>query len=84
MKALRLILSICVLTSIALAAPRDASTPPPVKSLRITMVSTMLAEKGIGEWGFSALVEVDGGVSEDVLANIRKLPLVKQANALSF
>ena len=31
-----------------------------------------------------ALVEVDGGVSENVLAAIRKLPLVKQANALVF
>ena len=36
---------------------------PPVKSLRITVLSTMLAgnlDKGIGEWGFAALVEVDG------------------------
>jgi len=31
-----------------------------------------------------ALVEVDGGIDEKVLATIRKLPLVKQANALSF
>ena len=31
-----------------------------------------------------ALVEVDGGVDEKVLAAIRKLPLVKQANALAF
>jgi D-3-phosphoglycerate dehydrogenase len=31
-----------------------------------------------------ALVEVDGGVPENVVAEIRKLPLVKQANALAF
>jgi D-3-phosphoglycerate dehydrogenase len=31
-----------------------------------------------------ALVEVDGGIDEKVLSTIRKLPLVKQANALSF
>jgi 7,8-dihydropterin-6-yl-methyl-4-(beta-D-ribofuranosyl)aminobenzene 5'-phosphate synthase len=34
--------------------------PSKVKSLKITILSTMLADKGIGEWGFSALVEVDG------------------------
>lgn len=31
-----------------------------VSSLKITTLSTMLADKGIGEWGYSALVEVDG------------------------
>jgi D-3-phosphoglycerate dehydrogenase len=31
-----------------------------------------------------ALVEVDGGVDEKVLAEIRKLPLVKQATSLTF
>lgn len=31
-----------------------------VKSLKITVLSTMLADAGIGEWGFAALVEVDG------------------------
>jgi 7,8-dihydropterin-6-yl-methyl-4-(beta-D-ribofuranosyl)aminobenzene 5'-phosphate synthase len=31
-----------------------------VKALKITVLSTMLAEEGIGEWGFAALVEVDG------------------------
>lgn len=29
-------------------------------SLKITVLSTMLAEQGIGEWGYAALVEVDG------------------------
>jgi D-3-phosphoglycerate dehydrogenase len=31
-----------------------------------------------------ALVEVDGGIDETALSAIRKLPLVKQANALNF
>ena len=31
-----------------------------VSSLKITTLSTMLANQGIGEWGYSALVEVDG------------------------
>src|SRR5271156_5000479 len=31
-----------------------------VHALKITILSTMLADDGIGEWGFSALVEADG------------------------
>ena len=30
-----------------------------IKKLKITILSTMLAENGLGEWGFSALVEAD-------------------------
>ena len=37
------------------AAPRAE-----VHALKITILSTMLADDGIGEWGFAALVEVDG------------------------
>lgn len=56
-----------------------------VHSLKVTVLSTMLAGdprfKGIGEWGFSALVEVDsrrllydtGARSETVLQNAREL-----------
>ena len=50
---------------------RAASQPPPasiapvqatprVKALRIQVLSTMLADAGIGEWGFAALIEADG------------------------
>ena len=71
-----------------LAASRLTAAPPaepPVKSLRITVLSTMLAGnplyEGIGEWGFAALVEVDGrrilydtGLRpETVLNNAREL-----------
>jgi len=31
-----------------------------VKSLKVTVLSTMLADKGLGEWGYAALVEADG------------------------
>jgi len=34
--------------------------PTSVTNLKITTLSTMLANQGIGEWGYSALVEVDG------------------------
>lgn len=52
-----------------------------VASLKITILSTMLAEEGMGEWGFSALVEADGrrvlfdtGLRpETVLQNAREL-----------
>lgn len=33
---------------------------PPIESLRITVLSTNLADRGIGEWGYAALVEFDG------------------------
>ena len=45
----------------ALAGARGAADERRlVKSLRIVVLSTMLADEGIGEWGFAALVEADG------------------------
>jgi len=52
-----------------------------VKNLKITILSTMLAEKGVGEWGFSALVQADssnilfdsGGRPNIVLDNAKEL-----------
>jgi 7,8-dihydropterin-6-yl-methyl-4-(beta-D-ribofuranosyl)aminobenzene 5'-phosphate synthase len=54
-----------------------------VQNLKITILSTMLADNGIGEWGFAALVEADGhrilvdtgARPETVLSNIRDLHL---------
>lgn len=54
-----------------------------VRELRITVLSTMLADAGIGEWGYAALVEVDGkrilfdtgARPETVLANARELEI---------
>ncbi len=52
-----------------------------VKNLKITILSTMLSDWGIGEWGFSALVEADsirilfdaGAGEETVLENSMEL-----------
>ena len=52
-----------------------------VHALRILILSTMLADRGIGEWGFAALVEVDGqrllfdtgAHPETVLQNAREM-----------
>lgn len=45
-------------------APKAEPPAPPraqVKRLKVTVLSTMLADdKGVGEWGYSALVEADG------------------------
>jgi 7,8-dihydropterin-6-yl-methyl-4-(beta-D-ribofuranosyl)aminobenzene 5'-phosphate synthase len=65
--------------ALAWAAPALAH---PVKSLKVTVLSTMLTDlQGVGEWGYAALVEVDGrrilfdtGARPDtVLANAREL-----------
>ncbi len=49
-----------VLAGILLAAAFAAAQTARVKSLRVDVLSTMLADQGIGEWGFAALVEADG------------------------
>lgn len=62
MQATRLMLAATAL--VALAAPAGAqSTDPPVKAMKVTVLSTMLvgnAREGVGEWGFAAVLEVDG------------------------
>ncbi len=61
----------------------------------IGKLGTLLGDAGINIASFAlgrsapgadaiALVEVDGGIAEDILARIRDLPLVKQAKALAF
>ena len=79
-------LSACTVAAAA-ASISPEGREPPVKSLQIRLLSTMLAGdplfKGIGEWGFSALVDVDGrrflfdtGLrSETVLRNAKELGL---------
>jgi 7,8-dihydropterin-6-yl-methyl-4-(beta-D-ribofuranosyl)aminobenzene 5'-phosphate synthase len=41
-------------------APVPPDVAPAVSALKITVLSTMLADEGLGEWGYAALVEVDG------------------------
>lgn len=63
------------------AATAAETTAHQVKSLHITILSTMLADEGIGEWGFAALIDADGrrilydtgNRPETVLANAREL-----------
>jgi 7,8-dihydropterin-6-yl-methyl-4-(beta-D-ribofuranosyl)aminobenzene 5'-phosphate synthase len=49
-----------VILALLLACPVFAQERRQVKKLRVTVLSTMLASAGIGEWGFAALVEADG------------------------
>jgi 7,8-dihydropterin-6-yl-methyl-4-(beta-D-ribofuranosyl)aminobenzene 5'-phosphate synthase len=58
--------------------------PSRIKSVKVVVLSTMLTDsKGIGEWGFSALVEADGHLvlfdtgarPETVLNNARELKI---------
>src|SRR2546429_8295701 len=75
-----------------LLAPITTSTAPPTRhptlasAVRVTILSTMLSgnpEHGIGEWGFAALLEVDGrrllidtgARPETVLRNAQELGL---------
>ena len=53
-----------LITASILLLAASAATPAPVPgrvhALKIQILSTMLADAGIGEWGFGAIVEVDG------------------------
>lgn len=74
---LAVVLGVTALSATA-AEPRQRHH---VKALKITVLSTMLADRGIGEWGYAALVEVDGkrilfdtgARPETVLANAREM-----------
>lgn len=65
----------CLMPSLALAGQ--------VKTLKVTVLSTMLADHGLGEWGYSALVEADvrkflfdtGANPDVVLKNAKALGL---------
>src|SRR5580692_2798519 len=81
---LRCILVALLTLQAGLATLVAQSTQPPhaqVKTLKVTILSTMLADEGIGEWGFAALVESDGhrilvdtgARPETVLSNAREL-----------
>lgn len=51
-------LALCLFLTMAAQSPE---THHAVKSLKVTILSTMLADSdGFGEWGFAALVEADG------------------------
>jgi len=71
-----------LLLFIATISFRQAILAQPVGKLKITILSTMVADlRGVGEWGFSALVETDsarilfdaGGRPATVIDNAREL-----------
>jgi 7,8-dihydropterin-6-yl-methyl-4-(beta-D-ribofuranosyl)aminobenzene 5'-phosphate synthase len=90
MKRVRIVVVLLVVSFFAFAQTQymlqvsvagQAKAENRIRSLKILVLSTMLAEPGIGEWGFAALVEVDGhrilfdtGARPDtVLKNAREL-----------
>jgi 7,8-dihydropterin-6-yl-methyl-4-(beta-D-ribofuranosyl)aminobenzene 5'-phosphate synthase len=80
-RLLSLVTGLILIAVAAGASPPSEPARPKVKSLKITILSTMLADAGVGEWGFAALVEADGGRilfdtglrPETVLQNAREL-----------
>ena len=64
------------------AWPLAAQAPRRVQSLKVTILTTMLSDgRGVGEWGFAALVEADGrrilfdtgGRPDTIVINAREL-----------
>jgi 7,8-dihydropterin-6-yl-methyl-4-(beta-D-ribofuranosyl)aminobenzene 5'-phosphate synthase len=73
---MRLLALVLALTLVSFSTPAAAAR---VHSLKITILSTMLTDsKGVGEWGFSALVEADG---RQFLFDTGRLPGTVLANA---
>src|SRR4029450_52804 len=70
-----------IVVMIASRAWAQPVAPQRVRSVRVTVLSTMLATRGLGEWGFAALVEADGrrilfdtgARPETVLSNAREM-----------
>jgi len=48
-----------IVALISLYTVTRAQTPHQVSHLKITILSTMLAQEGVGDWGFGALIECD-------------------------
>jgi 7,8-dihydropterin-6-yl-methyl-4-(beta-D-ribofuranosyl)aminobenzene 5'-phosphate synthase len=74
---------IAVVWAAAYTPTAQAPSSYRVKSVEVRILSTMLADEGFGEWGFAALVTVDGhrilfdtGANDDtVLRNLKALKL---------
>jgi 7,8-dihydropterin-6-yl-methyl-4-(beta-D-ribofuranosyl)aminobenzene 5'-phosphate synthase len=72
-----------LLFALLLVGSTVQAAPARVHALKVTVLSTMLADQGIGEWGFAALVEADGRTwlfdtgarPETVLENARELKI---------
>ncbi|MBI4624125.1 MAG: MBL fold metallo-hydrolase [Verrucomicrobia bacterium] len=58
---LRSFVVLAILNGVVFGADASSAARDRVHALRITVLSTMLADgEGLGEWGFAALVEADG------------------------
>ena len=63
MMTLRVALALAILTVMPAGRADAQSTDAPVTAMKVTVLSTMLvgnAREGVGEWGFAAVLEVDG------------------------
>jgi 7,8-dihydropterin-6-yl-methyl-4-(beta-D-ribofuranosyl)aminobenzene 5'-phosphate synthase len=78
-----LLRSLVVLLSLSAGLVAQTANHAKIQTLKVTILSTMLSDQAIGEWGFAALVEADGhrilvdtGAKPDtVLLNARQLNL---------
>src|SRR5262245_7070615 len=78
---MRFLVAFAFFAAILGGSAHAAESRDKVRALKITVLSTMLADAGIGEWGYAALVEVDGkrllfdtgARPETVLANAREM-----------
>jgi 7,8-dihydropterin-6-yl-methyl-4-(beta-D-ribofuranosyl)aminobenzene 5'-phosphate synthase len=77
-------ITVSLLSTMASAAAVAEDARGPVKSVEVVILSTMLTDRfGVGEWGFSARVDVDdrrilfdtGARPETVLQNARELKI---------
>jgi len=59
MSIARTLPALCLLVLLSYPVGADEE-PHRITNLRITILSTMMTQVGVGEWGFSALVEADG------------------------
>ena len=62
MSVARIVASFALLVTVAVPVVAQSSDPP-VSAMKVTVLSTMLvgnAREGVGEWGFAAVLEVDG------------------------
>ena len=79
--ALIFVINVYVKAATVITPRFDQSKSDQVTTLKITTLSTMLADKGIGEWGYAALIEVDG---HKILFDTGNKPKTVLQNALDL